>query len=76
MTIGASASIAVSSPDATKMIIASGTGELRKTFTAAGSFTYPIGDNVGTAEYSPATLTFSGTPSGYAGVTSTKCKTS
>ena len=68
MTIGASASIAVSSPDATKMIIASGTGELRKTFTAAGSFTYPIGDNVGTAEYSPATLTFSGTPSGYAGV--------
>jgi len=68
MTIGASASIAVSSPDATKMIIASGTGELRKTFTAAGSFTYPVGDNVGTAEYSPATLTFSGSPSGYAGV--------
>ena len=68
MTIGASGSIAVTSPDATKMIIASGTGELRKTFTAAGSFTYPVGDNVGTAEYSPATLTFSGSPSGYAGV--------
>ncbi|KAB1154352.1 T9SS sorting signal type C domain-containing protein, partial [Flavobacterium luteum] len=68
MTIGGSGSIAVTSPDATKMIIASGTGELRKTFSAAGSFTFPIGDNVGTAEYSPATLAFSGSPSGYVGV--------
>ena len=71
MTIGATATL-VSSPvstfSATKMIIASGTGELRKTFSAAGTFTYPIGDNVGTAEYSPATLTFTGSPSGYAGV--------
>lgn len=45
-------------PSATNMIVATGTGQLMKTFTAIGSFTYPIGDNTGTAEYSPATLTF------------------
>jgi len=37
------------------MIIADG-GELRKTFTANGSFTFPIGDNTGTLEYSPVTV--------------------
>ncbi|MFD0778194.1 hypothetical protein ACFQZF_06660 [Flavobacterium myungsuense] len=69
MTLGSSApAISVASPSATNMIIASGTGELRKTFSTAGSYTFPIGDNVGTSEYSPATLTFSGNPSGYAGV--------
>lgn len=69
LTIGASGSIAVSSPDASKMIIANGAGELRKTFSTTGSFTFPIGDNTSTAEYSPATLNFtSGTMAGYAGV--------
>jgi len=57
-------------PSATSMVVATGTGELRKTFTAAGSFTYPVGDNDGTAEYSPVTLNFtSGSFGGaYAGV--------
>jgi hypothetical protein len=45
-------------PSATSMIVATGTGQLMKMFTAAGSFTYPVGDNTGTAEYSPVTLTF------------------
>ncbi|MBM4168931.1 MAG: T9SS type A sorting domain-containing protein [Ignavibacteria bacterium] len=52
------------------MIVATGSGELRKTFTGTGSFTFPVGDNTGTAEYSPVTLNFtSGSfSSAYAGV--------
>ena len=38
------------------MIVASGTGELRRTFTSTGSYLYPIGDKTGTAEYSPVTV--------------------
>ncbi len=45
-------------PSATSMIIASGNGEVRKLFNGASSFTFPVGDNTGTAEYSPATLNF------------------
>jgi len=76
LTIGGSGSIAVTSPDATRMIVATSTGQLRKTFTTTGSFTYPIGDNTGTAEYSPATLNFTaGTfSSAYAGVNVTNSK--
>ncbi|MBK7212177.1 MAG: hypothetical protein IPH88_02530 [Bacteroidales bacterium] len=58
-------------PSATNMIVATGTGELRKLFTAAGSFTFPVGDNTGTAEYSPVTLNFTAgtfTAPAYAGV--------
>lgn len=45
-------------PAASKMIIATGTGQLRKKFTATGSFTYPVGDDVSTFEFSPVTLNF------------------
>ncbi|MFZ4723927.1 MAG: T9SS type A sorting domain-containing protein [Paludibacter sp.] len=57
-------------PSASNMIVATGSGEFRKTFTFASSFTFPVGDNDGTAEYSPVTLNFtSGTfSSAYAGV--------
>ncbi|TDP58885.1 T9SS sorting signal type C domain-containing protein [Flavobacterium dankookense] len=34
-------------------------GILRRGYTAAGSFTFPIGDKTGTMEYSPATVNFS-----------------
>ncbi|MBK6966731.1 MAG: hypothetical protein IPH20_23245 [Bacteroidales bacterium] len=34
-----------------------GTGQLRKSFSAAGSF-LPVGDNIGTAEYSPVSFDF------------------
>jgi hypothetical protein len=70
LTLGSSASIS-GTPSASKMIVATSTGELRKTFTGIGSFTFPVGDNTGTAEYSPITLNFtSGTfSSAYAGVT-------
>jgi hypothetical protein len=70
LILGSSASIA-GTPSATKMIVATGTGELRKVFSGTGSFVFPVGDNTGTAEYSPITLNFtSGTfSSAYAGIT-------
>jgi hypothetical protein len=70
LTLGGSSSIS-GTPSATNMIIATSTGELRKTFTGTGSFTFPVGDNTSTVEYSPITLNFtSGTfSSAYAGVT-------
>ncbi len=55
LTLGTNA-VSVTSPSATRMIIASGTGEVRRTFTATGSYTFPIGDNTGTVEYSPVTV--------------------
>ena len=75
LTIGATGTITASSPSASTMIIASGSGQLRKSFSTTGSFTYPIGDNTGTAEYSPVTLNFTaGTLAGYAGVNVTNAK--
>ena len=75
LTIGETGTITASSPSASTMIIASGSGQLRKTFSTTGSFTYPIGDNTGTAEYSPVTLNFTaGTLAGYAGVNVTNAK--
>jgi hypothetical protein len=62
---------------ATKMIIASGGGELRKNATTAAQATYafPIGDNSGTAEYSPAGLLFAGgTYAGYVSLKVTDAK--
>ncbi|MHC1775329.1 MAG: hypothetical protein AB9834_07945 [Lentimicrobium sp.] len=57
-------------PSPANMIVATGAGELRKVFEAPGSFTFPVGDNEGTAEYSPVTLDFTaGTFTGaFAGV--------
>ncbi len=55
---------------ATKMIIASGGGELRKTLSAAGAVAFPIGDNTGVAEYSPVGILFTGGT--YAGYVSAK----
>jgi hypothetical protein len=56
LTFGATGTI-TGTPSAANMIVATGTGELRKIFTATGNFTYPVGDNSGTAEYSPVLLT-------------------
>ncbi len=57
LTLGTSATVG-GTPTATSMVVTNSTGKLCKTFGATGSFTYPIGDNTGTAEYSPATLNF------------------
>jgi len=57
LLLGASSSIS-GTASATAMIVATGTGELRKEFAAGytGSFLFPVGDNTGTPEYSPLTL--------------------
>jgi len=63
--------------NSTNMIIAEGGGEVRKngTTSAEATFTFPVGDNTGTAEYSPIGLTFSGgTYAGYSGVNVTNSK--
>ncbi|NIC02895.1 choice-of-anchor D domain-containing protein [Flavobacterium sp. J49] len=73
MTIGASGTI--SGASASNFVIAdvaNGTSaSLRKTLSAAGTFTYPIGDSAASADgmqYSPLTVVFSGgTYGGYAG---------
>jgi len=59
-------------PSNSAMVVATGTGELRKQFASTGSFTFPVGDVTNNAEYSPVTLTFnSGTfpADNYIGVT-------
>lgn len=70
LTLNSTASIG-GTPSSSKMIVCTGTGEVRKLFTTSGSFTFPVGDNTGVAEYSPVTLNFtSGTfgSGAYAGV--------
>jgi riboflavin synthase alpha subunit len=70
LVLGSAATIG-GTPGATNMVVTNGTGEMRKEYTAAGSFTFPVGDNTGTAEYSPVTINFtSGSFAGgaYAGV--------
>ena len=52
------ASTVSGTPAATNMVVPTGSGQLQKEFAAAGSFTYPVGDADGTAEYSPVTLAF------------------
>lgn len=47
-------------PSATAMVVTNSTGKFFKGYAAgASSFTYPVGDNTGTVEYSPATINFS-----------------
>jgi len=69
LTLGASTTITGGST--ASMIVPVGTGEIRRTTTATGSFVYPIGDNTGTLEYTPVTVNVtagSGFSSAYIGV--------
>ena len=54
LTLGANA--VSGSFSSSNMIVASGAGEVRRTFTSTGSYLYPIGDKTGTVEYSPVTV--------------------
>ncbi len=70
LTMGPAATVA-GGLSSSNMVVATGTGELRKEFAAAGSFIFPVGDAAGVAEYSPVTLAFTGGTFGagsYAGV--------
>jgi hypothetical protein len=59
--LGPSSTIA-GTPSASIMIVVTGTGELQKEFPSGftGIFSYPVGDDAGTPEYSPITLNFTG----------------
>ena len=57
LTLGTSATV-VGTPTISNMVVATGTGEFRKMFSSTGSFTFPVGDNTATVEYSPITLDF------------------
>ena len=69
LTLGATA--VSGSFNATKMIVVSPTGQVRRSFTGIGSYTFPIGENNGNTDYSPITVTVTaGTfASAYVGVT-------
>jgi hypothetical protein len=65
------ASGVINGAGASNFIATDGTGELRKLYSAAGSFSFAVGDVTGTAEYSPVDLNFTGGSFGsgaYAGV--------
>lgn len=57
LTLGSSASVS-GTPSSSKMVVTNGSGELRKMFSGTGSFTFPVGDNNDSAEYSPAVIDF------------------
>jgi len=57
LTLGANATV-TGTPSASNMIVTNGNGVLKKVFSATGSFTFPVGNNGGTPQYSPATLDF------------------
>ncbi len=59
LLLGSSATVA-GVPSSSAMVVATGTGEMRKSYSGPGTFTFPVGDNTATAEYSPVTLSFSG----------------
>jgi hypothetical protein len=78
LSLGPSSAIS-GTPSASCMIVPAGTGQLQREFPASftGSYTFPVGDTTGTAEYSPLTLNFiSGTftSGNYAGVTLVNAK--
>lgn len=70
LLLGPSATVA-GTLSSSNMIVTNSTGQLRKEFSSAGTFLFPIGDVTGSAEYTPVTLTFSSGTFGsgnYAGV--------
>lgn len=60
LTLGASTTTITAPGTVASMIVPTGSGEIRRTTTATGSFTYPIGDNTGTLEYSPVIVNVTG----------------
>lgn len=57
LLLGSSATIA-GAPSASAMVVATSTGEIRKSYSGPGTFIFPVGDNSGVAEYSPVTIAF------------------
>ncbi|NQT76659.1 MAG: hypothetical protein HQ565_03020 [Bacteroidetes bacterium] len=77
---GTAALAVAGTPSASNMIVADNTGEVRKMYADGTSdpaaFLFPLGDNTGTAEYSPVSIDLSNSTfaSAYFGVTVTNAK--
>ena len=56
LTLAATSVLDIPNPSATSMIITDGTGELRRAVSAVGTYSFPIGDNDGIADYNPVTI--------------------
>jgi hypothetical protein len=58
------------------MIITNGSGSFMRCYTvgSSGYYTYPIGDNTGTVEYTPAVFQFTSSPAGTVGIRVTNSK--
>ena len=74
LILGSSSPAVAGTFSSSNMIIANGGGQVRKLYSANGSYLFPIGDN--TSVYSPITLNVSGSAysSAYIGVKVTKAK--
>lgn len=57
-TLTLAADVVVSGGSDAAMIVADGAGALCKAYNGTGAFTFPIGDQIDTIEYSPAVLDF------------------
>lgn len=59
LTLIATTVLGGNAPSASNMVVSSGTGQFIRAFpTGASTFTFPVGDNSGVAEFSPVTLEF------------------
>jgi len=57
LTLGENSPNIAGSPSSANMVVTSGTGELRKIFSSAGGFLFPVGETTGTAEFSDVQIT-------------------
>ncbi len=55
-TLGENSPAIAGTPSSTNMLVTSGTGELRKVFSAPGFFYFPLGETTGTTEYAYARI--------------------
>ncbi len=71
-----SAATIAETPSATAMVYVNGTGQFRRLFTTAGSFTFPIGDVASVSEFAPVTINVSADAysSAYVAVQTTRTK--
>lgn len=58
LAMGSAATAVGGTLGTSNMVVADSTGKMCKSYNAAGSFTFPIGDATNTPDYSPATLDF------------------
>ncbi len=72
LTLNSTATAVAGSPfTAANMVVVNQGGELRKKFTSTGMYFFPVGDNAGTAEYSPVAVDItaaSGFSNAYVGI--------